>query len=77
MSNFANTKYPYEMQHNAAFHQGIPLFVKVKKIIRQKNTLLLQTVKAQMKCSIMLYFIWVYTVCRGKKNPQTKEYNLF
>ena len=28
---------------------------------------LLQTVKTQMKCSIMLHFIGVYTVCKGKK----------
>ena len=28
---------------------------------------LLQTVKTQMKCSIMLHFIWVYTVCKGNK----------
>ena len=27
----------------------------------------LQTVKTQMKCSIMLHFIRVYTVCIGKK----------
>ena len=27
----------------------------------------LQTVKTQMKCSIMLHFIIVYTVCKGKK----------
>ena len=27
---------------------------------------LLQTVKTQMKCSIMLHFIRVYTVCKGK-----------
>ena len=37
----------------------------------------LQTVKTMMKCSIMLHFIWVYTVCKGKKDPQTKEYNIF
>ena len=28
---------------------------------------LLQTVKTQIKCSIMLHFIRVYTVCKGKK----------
>ena len=38
---------------------------------------LLQTVKTQMKCSIMLYFIRVNTVCKGKKDLQTKEYNIF
>ena len=38
---------------------------------------LLQTVKTQMKCSIMLHFIRVYTVCNGKKDFQTKEYNSF
>ena len=38
---------------------------------------LLQTVKTQMKCSIMLHFIRVYTVCKGKKDLETKEYNIF
>ena len=37
----------------------------------------LQTVKTMMKCSIMLHFIWVYTACKGKKDPQTIEYNIF
>ena len=35
---------------------------------------LLQTVKTQMKCSIMLHFIRVYTVCKAKNDFQTKEY---
>ena len=30
-----------------------------------------------MKYSIMLYFFRVYTVCKGKKDIQTKEYNIF
>ena len=38
---------------------------------------ILQTVKIQMKCKIMLHFIRVYTVCKGKKDLQTKEYNIF
>ena len=29
--------------------------------------------KTQMKCSIMLHFIRVYTVCYGKKDLQTKK----
>ena len=37
---------------------------------------LLQTVKTQMKCSIMLHFIRVYTVFKGKKDLLTKEYNI-
>ena len=36
---------------------------------------LLQTVKTQMKCSIMLHFIRLYTVCQGKKDLKTKIYN--
>ena len=36
MSTFANTEDPDEMQHNAAFHQGLHCF-KVKKIFRQNN----------------------------------------
>ena len=36
MSTFANSEDPDEMQHNAAFHQGLhsTLFVKVKKRIQ-------------------------------------------
>ena len=30
-----------------------------------------------MKCSIMLHFIRVYTVCNGKNDLQTKEYTIF
>ena len=30
-----------------------------------------------MKCSKMLHFNRVYTVCKGKKDIQTKEYNIF
>ena len=37
----------------------------------------LQTVKTQMKCSRMLHFTRVYSVCKGKTDLQTKEYNLF
>ena len=33
----------------------------------------LQMVKTHMKCSIMLHFIRVYTVCPGKKNLKTKN----
>ena len=33
----------------------------------------LQTVKTQIKCSIMLHFIRVYTVCKGKTDLQTIE----
>ena len=38
MSYFANSEDPDEMQHNAAFHEDLHCFVKVKKIFRQKNT---------------------------------------
>ena len=40
---------------------------------------LLQTVKTQMKCSIMLHFIWFYTVCkdlREKIQFVLENYNL-
>ena len=33
---------------------------------------LLQTVKTQMKCHTMQHFIRAYTVCKGKKDLQTK-----
>ena len=37
----------------------------------------LETVKTQMKCSVMLHFIRVYIVCKGKKYLQTKENIVF
>ena len=39
MSTFANSEDPDEMEHNAAFHQGLHCYVKVKKISRQKKTI--------------------------------------
>ena len=38
-STFANSEDPDEMQHNAAFHQGLHCFVKVKTIFRQNTTI--------------------------------------
>ena len=35
---------------------------------------LLHTVKTQMKCSIMMHFIGVYTVCKVKKFFRQKKY---
>ena len=37
----------------------------------------LHTVKTQMKCSMMLHFIRVDTVCKGKKHLQTKKDNFY
>ena len=36
----------------------------------------LQTAKTQMKCSIMLHFIRVYTVCKGKSRSPIFSFNL-
>ena len=87
MGTFANSEDPEEMQHNAAFHQGLPCLLKIETqsgteshqyigestcdpltlcIRETPKRVLLQTVKTQIKCSIMLHFIWVYTVCQGK-----------
>ena len=46
-------------------------------ILETPKRVLLQTVKTQMKSSIMLHFIRVYTVCKGKKDLQAIEYNIF
>ena len=46
-------------------------------ILETPKRVLLQTAKTQMKCSMMLHFIRGYTVHKGKKDFQTKEYNLF
>ena len=46
----------------------------VQEVAKQ---VLFQTVKTQMKCSIKLHFIRVYTVFKGKKDFQTKECFIF
>ena len=46
-------------------------------IVETPKRVLLQTVNTQMKCSMMLHFIRVYTVCKGEKDLQAKEYNIF
>ena len=46
-------------------------------ILETPKQVLLQIVKTEMKYSIMLHFIRVYTGCTGKKDHQTKEYNIF
>ena len=51
-------------------HQGSFLWETPKVV-------LLQTVKTQMKCSMMLHFNMIYTVCKGKKYVQTKLCNIF
>ena len=38
MSTFENSEDPDEMQHNAAFHQGLH-FVKVKRDFRKKSSI--------------------------------------
>ena len=49
-----------------------PLYIR-----ETPKRVLLQTVKTQMKCRIMRHFIRVYPVCKGRKDLQTKEYNIF
>ena len=38
-----------------------------------KRVFFLQTVKTLMKCSIMLHFIWVYTIFKGKEIFRQKD----
>ena len=45
----------------------------ISKILFQFLYVFSQTVKIQMKCSIMLHFIRVFTICLGKKDIQTKD----
>ena len=39
MGTLTNSKDPDEMQHNAAFHQGLHCLQKVKNIFLQENTI--------------------------------------
>ena len=45
--------------------------------MKPPKQVLLQTVKTQMKCNIMLHFIMVYTVCKGKKILRQKNKKKF
>ena len=50
---------------------SIQLNCSIALCIRENpKRVLLQTVKTQMKCSIMLHFMGVYTVCNGKKKEK-------
>ena len=67
-------KIPQRKQHFAKIsmmESSLPLCIR-----ETPKQVLLQKVKTQMKCSIMLHFISVYTICKGKKDLQTKEYNI-
>ena len=55
------------------FHLCCLLGLLTLYILETPKVVLLQTVKTQMKCRIMRHFIWVYTVCGDKKDPQTKD----
>ena len=37
MGTLANSEVPDEMQHSAAFHQGLLLFAKIQTTFRDKN----------------------------------------
>ena len=47
------------------------MILHVSCIRETPERVLLQTVKIQMKCNIILHFIKVYTDCKGKKDHQT------
>ena len=54
----------------------VPFLVRFSNLLNlsireSPKQVLLQTMKTQMKCSIMLHFIRVYTVCKGKKDKWT------
>ena len=49
------------------------MYLRINPLYTGRETSkLLQTVKTQMKCRMLRHFIWVYTVCLGKKDIQTK-----
>ena len=52
-------------------------YIKTTCIRETAGRVRLQVVKTQMKCSIMRHFVRVYTVCKGIKDHQTNEYNIF
>ena len=57
--------------------QGKLMVLLTLCVLETPKRVLLQTVKTQIKCSIMLHFIRVYTVCKGKKDLKTKKYIFF
>ena len=66
----------------AGLHLGFlapwSIYFRLTLCIRETpKQVLLQTVKHPDECGIMLHFIKVHTVWKGKKDLQTKEYNIF
>ena len=57
--------------HNPCHARFINMLSLALCIRETPNQVLLQTVKTQMKCRVMLHFIRVYTVCKDKKDLQT------
>ena len=57
--------------------QILPLFFIPLYSMKPPKPILLQTVKTQMKCSKMLHFIRVYTVCKDKKIFRQKKISFF
>ena len=61
-------------QQTTNFATGRQLALCIRETFKRVH---LQIVKTQIKCSIMLHFIRVYTVFKGKKELQKKkEYNV-
>ena len=80
--NPVNREEPDEMQHYAAFHQGLHCLIRLKlpsgteiHTNFRKIYSLTGTFTNSIDPDEMLHFIRVYTVCKVKKDLQTKEYN--
>ena len=73
MSTLANSEDPVEMQHNAAFHQGLHCLLRLKspsgtgKHNLENSTI--DPLKCTMGSSILIYYINMY----GKIHQNTKD----
>ena len=74
---FCTESWFWKNQQTTKKHAKLPCRQSLTRCIQETpKQVLLQTMMTQMKCSIMLHFIHVLH-CKGKKDHQTKENNIF
>ena len=68
MATLANSEDPDEMQHNAAFHQGLHCLLKIKTTFRDRITAYFR--KFYLSCDPLKYTmgstILIVSICIGK-----------
>ena len=72
MDTLANREDPDEMQHNAAFHQGLHCLLRLKQSSETKIHHNLENSTYDTLMYIMGNLILIVSICMGKSIPNTK-----